>query len=112
MECWLLDVGCYPLLYLEAISSDFRVHFGGPGINAAAQAANVLQAVALEVRRRIETLSALVIDDNQRTAVGAVTHNFAHGILRQQHGSRNVDGLEFFARANIYQSNRAILFEP
>src|SRR5437667_1845093 len=93
------------LLYFEAVSSDLRIHFGGPGINAAAQAADVFQAVSLKVRRRIETLSALVIDDNQRTAVGAFADNFAHDILGQQHRSRNMDGLEFFARADIHQAN-------
>src|SRR5216117_1073310 len=94
-----------PLLYFEAVSSNLRIHVGGPGIDAAAQAADVFQTVSLEVSRGIETLSALMIDDNQRTAVGAFAHNFAHDILGKQHPSRNVDRLELFARADIHQAN-------
>ena len=57
-----------PLLYFEAVSSNLRIHVGGPGIDAAAQAADVFQTVSLEVSRGIETLLAQPIGSGVKVA--------------------------------------------
>ena len=46
----------------QLVSSHRRLHFLRPGVNAAAQTAHILQTVTHEIRRRVETVLASVIN--------------------------------------------------
>ena len=64
-------------------------------------AVSVFQAVTHKVTGGIETLTALMIHNDERLLVRPVGHDFAHNVLRQQNGPRNVHCFKFFAGPHI-----------
>jgi len=51
------------------VSSHLWIHFLRPSINAATQTTNILQTVPHEIRRRIQSVLARVINNHDRVCV-------------------------------------------
>src|SRR6266852_9050696 len=97
---------------LGLVTSYFRVHFLGPGVNASAQAADILKAVAHKIGGGVEGLPALMVHHHERPRVNPFGHDLAHDGLGKQHRAFNVNGFKFLTRADIYQPHGAIPLEP
>src|SRR3954452_14154760 len=91
------------------VPAHFWFNFLGPGVDAAAEAADVLQAVAREVGGGVEGLFALMVDENNGTSIGAFGEDFLHGGLREQDGAFHVHSLEFFAGTDVHEADRFVL---
>src|SRR4051812_1204646 len=80
-----------------------------PGIDAAAQAAHLLEAVASKIGSSIETLLALVIVNDKRLVARPAREDFLHGLLRHEDRTGDGDGFVFLARANVEEAQRWVL---
>src|SRR3569833_4418889 len=103
-----MATGILPVL-AYSIPSHLWVHFLRPGVDATAEAADVLQTVSHEISGGVQAVLALMIHDDDWFRVRTVAHDLAHHVLRKQGGALDVHSFKFFARADVHQAQRFVL---
>src|ERR1700736_5572144 len=89
----------------QMITGQFRIDFGTPGIDPAAETPHICKAVTLKIGCRIEAARSLMVVNNEQIISGPLGQNLLHQILGKQLGPVDFYGVVFLACADIEKLN-------
>jgi hypothetical protein len=107
--------GLVPLLWLllelQFVSGNLGVCFLGIGVDAAAESSGIVKSVSDEIGRGVENFITGVVVENDQGFLALMTKNFLEKVIAEELGSRERDGLMFFASPKIEESTLFFSFE-